>query len=223
MTKIQKISRWFKKMLQDFSWKPVAVSVILTGIVPVFIFTLPIIVPPGPNAHFIEVWFTGIKGKIDSGLLLSASISITAMTVINYRGVLKEIFSTSADTHQYNKEVINSVAVKRYLPVILAVVVFGGAAYVYGGLNTGIGMGRNIILFSTSVILQVLLYAASQIIVGYADIGTVRETLSRESGEHLINQENANVSEGVTKVESQLANQGRLFEIPTPTNEVGNE
>lgn len=143
----------FFKQIQIFSYSKVFLNVTLTFILPIIMFSIPIM--SGSNDLFLE----NVKNKIQSGILFSTSISILSTIISSY--------VDNATVSKKNKTDNNTKTMKdmkNVLPIILlAFLLTVLGAYYYGQKNDKSSLN------SIGISIQIFLYVLVQIVYGVAD------------------------------------------------------
>lgn len=151
-----KIKLGISKQIRSFSYSKVLINVTLTFLLPVLLFSIPVI--ENDNSTFLNNY----QNKIQAGVLFSTSISILATIISSYVDQAKANNKNIEDTsNKRNNSKKNSDTLLVIILLAFLLTFFG--AFTYGKIDGSNNLNK------VGTILQYFLYGFVQILYGIAD------------------------------------------------------
>lgn len=169
----RRVGRWcfeMKKMIKKlksfflkFDWEKVLLNVFLTAIIPIILFTIPIVYSTTNQKD----WGVGIVEKLQQGILFSTIISIASNIVLSYRVRFRGLFSKkNQDNLEQRIKLLPFYS--NLLIIIFSFVLMLLSAFYYGQIS------GNSPLNNIGIFLEILLFILIQLLYGYSE-GSMRE------------------------------------------------
>lgn len=156
---IKKLKSFFLK----FDWEKVLLNVFLTAIIPIILFTIPIVYSTTNQKD----WGVGIVEKLQQGILFSTIISIASNIVLSYRVRFRGLFSKkNQDNLEQRIKLLPFYS--NLLIIIFSFVLMLLSAFYYGQIS------GNSPLNNIGIFLEILLFILIQLLYGYSE-GSMRE------------------------------------------------
>ncbi len=156
---IKKLKSFFKKI----DWEKVLLNVFLTAIIPIILFTIPIV---SLNTNQKD-WGVSIVEKLQQGILFSTIISIASNIVLSYRVRFRGLFSKkNQDNIEQRIKLLPFYS--NLLIIIFSFVLMLLSAFYYGQIS------GNSPLNNIGIFFEILLFILIQLLYGYSE-GSMRE------------------------------------------------
>lgn len=157
--KMYKIKKFFK----NIDWEKVLLNVLLTAVIPIILFTIPV---TSPTFKFCD-WGSSIVEKLQQGILFSTTISIASNIVLSYRVRFRGLFSKkSQDNINHGMQLLPFYS--NLLIIIFSFVLMLLSAFYYGQIRS------NSLLNCFGLVIEVVLFILIQLLYGYSE-GLMRE------------------------------------------------